>query len=1082
MAYTIPIGILKEMSSKLAYERGIRVYQQEAVQSVQATLADNIVLIFGIVQSSSGEGEYDVSLRYDLQQNKMIHSGCDCPAFYQYDGLCKHCVAVVMRYNWMVNHHAFPFATSEDKRRTSLLVQQTMQATTRKIVARYTQQTENPLPGVVQLIPILTSKPQLDQWLVHFQIGTPAHYYVLKDITSFVQAVEQEEFVCYGKKLAFVHTRTAFASETQPLLQLLQEQISMERTFQRKFYHSYYYSGGQTKREMMLTAANLFRLLRSLPEPSIAVDGQTPYVIRDEDAPQLPITLQAEADGYWLTIPPMQLLQDGTQACVVQRGSFTFCSAAYASAFQTIAALISNVEQKNYYIAQDDLQAFCTTLLPSLVKCSQLDITDLAQYLPEPCQLRVYLDDDGFQILCRAEACYGQQTYNLAEQRTEDALRDLEKEYQLRFLLEQYFPAWNDYGELFFSNQEDGRLYQLLTEGLGRIGEVAEVYLSDRMKRIQVQPQPKLQIGVSISGGLLDVNIDAERLPQQELKGLLDSYRKRRKYYRMQNGDFLQLEEGSLATLAELADGLEASEQALRQGHLQAPVYQAYYVDQVLREGGETVQSTRDLQMRSMIRNLKYYEDSDDEVPADLHTTLRQYQQTGYQWLMTLSRMGLGGILADDMGLGKTVQVIAMLLAKKQQLSQKPALIVTPASLVYNWESELHRFAPALSVQSITGTAPERKRLLQESTARVLLTSYDLLKRDVEQYNRCFSLCIIDEAQNIKNHTTKAAKVVKQIQADNRFALTGTPIENRLSELWSIFDFLLPGILGRYEVFRQRYETAIVQQQDKIALYRLQKMIQPFILRRLKQDVLKDLPEKTESVVYSKMESEQRALYVANLQRVLDGLQQKTAAEVHSEKLQILAELTRLRQLCCDPSLLYENYHGGSAKLDTCIELIASAVQSGSKVLVFSQFTTMLDRIRQRLEAQQINSFTLTGATSKEKRADLVQQFQQSDEAMVFLISLKAGGTGLNLTAASVVIHVDPWWNAAAQEQATDRAHRIGQKQTVTVFQLITKDTIEEKIRDLQAQKLALSHSVIGGQNMSIASLSKEELLEILQG
>ena len=400
---------------------------------------------------------------------------------------------------------------------------------------------------------------------------------------------------------------------------------------------------------------------------------------------------------------------------------------------------------------------------------------------------------------------------------------------------------------------------------------------------------------------------------------------------------------------------------------------------------------------------------------------------------------------------------------------------------MYNWESEIHRFAPSLTVCSITGTAIERQQLLQQTTAQVWLTSYDLLKRDVDHYTQQYSFCIIDEAQNIKNHSTKAAKAVKAIQADNRFALTGTPIENRLSELWSIFDFLLPGIFGPYEAFRQRYETAIVQDQDEVALKRLQKMIQPFLLRRLKQDVLKDLPEKLETIVYSKMETAQRELYIANLQRVLDGLQGKSEAQVHSEKLQILAELTRLRQLCCDPALLYENYDGGSAKLDTCMELIDNALQSGSKVLVFSQFTTMLDRIRQRLEAQHIASFTLIGATSKEKRAELVQRFNQGEEVSVFLISLKAGGTGLNLTAASVVIHVDPWWNAAAQEQATDRAHRIGQRKAVNVFKLITKDTIEEKIQALQEQKLALSHSVIGAQGMSMASLNKDEILEILQ-
>ena len=1081
MSYTIPIDVLKQNSTKAAYERGMRVYRQGLVENVEAELQKDTIVISADILSSKQVEYYRTELVYSFKTKKLVETYCDCPAFFEYGGLCKHCLALALKYNRLVNERVFSFLPSSNgQQQTSQALQLAMRQKAKKAAIRYQNEAKQILSEPVQLIPILERSKQNGQWSVQFKIGTSAHYYVLKNLSQFVSDLEREEAVSYGKKLSFVHTREAFASHTQPLLDLIAEHILMERNFRQKLY-GYYYGSSQTKRDLLLTTANLFRLLRAMPNGEILVNSQATYVITETSAPVLPIILEAKKGGYQLTLPPLQLLQDGKQYCLVQNGSFTFCGVEFAEAVQVLVDLSSVDRQQSHFVSEADLNAFCATILPALIKCSNVKLDGLEAYRPEPCQLRVYLDDDGFQILCRAEAWYGQQKFFLNEQEPKENLRDFEAEYGLRSVLEQYFPAWNSYGELYFSNEDDACLYRLLTEGLAHIGQMAELYLSDRMKRIQVQPQPKLQIGVRINGGLLDMDIDAERLPKQELQGLLNSYRQRRKYYRMKNGDFLQLEEGSLTTLAELADGLEVPERNLEQGHLQAPVYQAYYVDQVLREGGERLTVQRDLNFRSMIRTLKYYEDSDDEVPAGLTTTLRQYQQTGYQWLMTLTRMGLGGILADDMGLGKTVQVITMLLAHQEKLLQKPALIITPASLVYNWESEIHRFAPTLTVCSITGTAAERHQLLQQTTAQIWLTSYDLLKRDVDYYTQSFSFCIIDEAQNIKNHSTKAAKAVKAIQSDNRFALTGTPIENRLSELWSIFDFLLPGILGRYEVFRQCYEIAIVQGQDEVALKRLQKMIQPFLLRRLKQDVLKDLPEKIETIVYSKMETAQRELYIANLQRVLDGLQKKSDAEVQSEKLQILAELTRLRQLCCDPSLLYENYNGGSAKLDTCMELIDNALQSGRKVLVFSQFTTMLDRIRQRLETQHIASFTLIGATSKEKRAELVQRFNKNDEAPVFLISLKAGGTGLNLTAASVVIHVDPWWNAAAQEQATDRAHRIGQKQAVSVFQLITKDTIEEKIQALQAQKLALSHSVIAAQGMSIASLNKDEILEILQ-
>lgn len=1075
-----PSTIITASSSEQAYLRGMKLYREHAVEALEVadTMGDDIFLNAS-VQSSTGKQFYDVELEYNVKKNVFTDFWCECKAFMEYRGLCKHCVAAALAYNTLVTKQkSAQKAAAQKNTTTSYPIQHLLQELTEKQKQVAQQQT---LSAPVELVPIL-ERAHDNTWKVEFRIGTPSRYYVLKDLPEFVQQMQCGMTVRYGKKLEFAHTRTAFAPKSLPVLDFILEQVTMDEEIRKNILR--YWGNGTLKRNLPLSAIALLKLLRIVDGGILVFShfhGEVYCPIASIDNLRLPIRVQQEKTGYQLILPAAQFITDGQQYCLFYDGKFLFCSAVQTGALQAISSLLNAEEEKEYFIAQADLPAFCAALLPRLTQIAEFDTAGLEVYQPIPCQLRVYLDDDGVMILCRAEACYGENVYALYQDSgTAQFNRDFEQEYRLRAVLEQYFPVGNNKEELHFLQEDDERLYELLTQGIEQIAALAEVYLSDRIRCIQVQRPPKLQVGVSLSGGLLNLDIESERLPQHELQGLLDSYRQRRRYYRLKNGDFLQLEEGPLSTLAELADGLALSSQDLQRGTLQIPQYSAYYVDQVLREGGESVTVQRDMNFRSLIRNLKNYEDSDDEVPGDLQTTLRQYQQVGYQWLMTLLRMGLGGILADDMGLGKTVQVIAVLLAHQERLREKPALIVTPASLVYNWESELHRFAPVLQVQAVTGTAGERKKLLQQNTAQVLLTSYDLLKRDVALYEQqAYALLVIDEAQNIKNHTTKAAKTVKALRADNRLALTGTPIENRLSELWSIFDFLLPGMLGRYEAFRQNYELAIVQQNDAVTLKRLQKMIQPFILRRLKQDVLKDLPEKTENVVYSKMDTAQRTLYVANVQRMLDLLDGKTDAQVHSEKLQILAELTRLRQLCCDPSLLYTDYKGGSAKLDTCMELLDSALQSGSKVLVFSQFTTMLERIRLRLDEKNIASFLLTGATSKERRAELVQRFNETEEAQIFLISLKAGGTGLNLTAASVVIHVDPWWNAAAQEQATDRAHRIGQKQAVSVFQLITKDTIEEKIRELQERKMALSQTIISGQGMSMASLSKEELLEI---
>ena len=518
-------------------------------------------------------------------------------------------------------------------------------------------------------------------------------------------------------------------------------------------------------------------------------------------------------------------------------------------------------------------------------------------------------------------------------------------------------------------------------------------------------------------------------------------------------------------------------------GDITLPKFRAPYLDEQLRQGN-SLSVQKEKSFRELIRNMKTVEDSDFEVPEKFRKILREYQKTGYLWLETLCQNGFGGILADDMGLGKTLQVIVFLYAHyiERQETHKNTLIVCPASLVYNWEREIHHFAPELTVYTVAGNVEERKSVLtHHQKGSIFITSYDLLRRDTELYQQLtFAYQIIDEAQFIKNATTKAAKAVKQISSDFRIALTGTPVENHLGELWSIFDYLMPGYLYSYKRFHVTFEIPIVQIGNPDALERLQKLIAPFVLRRLKKDVLKDLPEKLEKNMFTPLTGEQEDLYRAHVQRLEVLLSKQSQEEFNQSKIEILAELTKLRQLCCDPALLYENYQAGSAKLDLCLELIQNAISGGHKMLIFSQFTTMLDGIAERLKQENIPYYVLKGSTPKQERMQLVNTFNQ-DETPVFLISLKAGGTGLNLTAADIVIHYDPWWNTAVQNQATDRAHRIGQKNKVLVYRLIAQNTIEEKILRLQEKKAQLADQILGGETTKNPAFSREELLALLQ-
>lgn len=410
-------------------------------------------------------------------------------------------------------------------------------------------------------------------------------------------------------------------------------------------------------------------------------------------------------------------------------------------------------------------------------------------------------------------------------------------------------------------------------------------------------------------------------------------------------------------------------------------------------------------------------------------------------------------------------------------------MVACPSSLTLNWLGETEKFAPTLKALVISGSAQEREKKIRTiEQYDVVITSYDSLKRDIELYEEKyqFKYMIADEAQYIKNNNTQNAKAIKKITAQTRFALTGTPIENSLSELWSIFDFIMPGYLFKYRKFKELYELAIVKENSEVAMQRLKKMIEPFVLRRIKKEVLTELPDKTVTVLYNEMEEEQQKIYLSHLARakkeVADEIQMNG---FENSQIKILALLMRLRQICCHPNLFLQDYEGESSKLTQCMDVLNDATKGGHKILLFSGYTSMFPIIERELKKRQISYLKLTGQTKVSDRIELVDKFNEDQDIKVFLISLKAGGTGLNLTGADMVIHYDPWWNISAENQATDRTYRIGQKNNVQVYKLITKNSIEEKIYELQQKKAKLVDNMLSTQNTFINQLSKEDIMEL---
>ncbi len=1038
------------------------------------------------------------SVTVDEDYADINEYSCDCEEIFHYEGLCRHCVAVLAEYiqrrrvkevldvKWNKTpniQRGFHQQTSSGMK--NILDRYAMQGTSKYLLSETTR-------GKVELFPYFTSYTSRTGTL-QFKIGINQKY-VVKSLSSFLDSVHKAERVKYGKKLDFYHNIEAFTDNSKKLIGFLKERQKELRRNTTSYLHFYYGYGKSSSldRDLELDETGMEQFFTVMEgeyfEGMLFHTADTVfYVSSEEKRPGL--RLKGDASGAVVQLETSRVLYGSSRYYICENGTIFPTSADLKEKAGDFFEYLLGEDFSRCYIAEEELPVFCRDLLPELKNLFEITFEKFEEsmYLPEKPEFELYIDKlEHNTVAGKVMVVYPDKKYNLLEKTDFTTQRNVEEEMRIRSMVELYFDAIDAKGSLFIIKEDEDLLYQLLSGGLQRLSEFITVYTSDAFQKMKIHTSPNISVGLSLKSDLLELKIQSEEIPLDQLAYLLSKYDRKKKYIRLKNGDFMNLNrEDGLEILADLKEDLRLTDQKLKSGNLMIPKYRAMYLDGALRDK-QSFHIEKNKEFKSMIRNIKTIEDSDYEVPASLKKIMRGYQKDGFRWMKTLREYGFGGILADDMGLGKTLQVISLLLSERMEQQEslqkaKPFLVVCPASLVYNWKKEIERFAPELSVRIISGNAAERKlEICDIENGQVVITSYDVLKRDVADYeDRMFAVQIIDEAQYIKNPGTQAAKAVKKITAVFKLALTGTPIENRLSELWSIFDYLMPGFLYTYARFRDEMELPIIAGKDENKMGRLQRMIRPFVLRRLKSDVLKDLPEKLEENVFSKMEGEQLSLYDAHVQKMKLMLNKQSNQEFKQARFEILAELTRLRQICCDPGLVFEDYKGESAKLDTCMELITNAVGSGHKILLFSQFTTMLEHLQKQLTAAGISYYTLTGSVNKEKRMQLVEAFNQ-DATNVFCISLKAGGTGLNLTAADIVIHYDPWWNVAVQNQATDRAHRIGQENVVTVYKLVTQGTIEEKIVEMQERKKALADEVLEGAGMDANGFSREELLELL--
>ena len=926
-------------------------------------------------------------------------------------------------------------------------------------------------------------------------------FYKVKSLPEFYDRFLNEEKFKYGSKLEFVHTRDKFVEEDRKLLDFVLKYAEIIKYANESSTGYDYYTKRLGEDSILLSNTGLDELFLCLENRAVLMESQygTESVVFTPKEPEIKFNLkQSTLTSYKITpnidVYTYTIYSGKKYTYLLLDKKLYRCSKKYK---ETIIRLLE-IFRKNFtneiIIPNSQLSMFFSVVEPNIKQTLSIDdeaYKNIKQFIPSPLFAQLYLDyNEKNYIVAELKFLYDDVTINPLNEQPEDSkiIRNKIKEARLiDMFVESGFMLDGKKHRLVLANEE--KIYKFLTEDINSYMKNFEILATDNFKEKEIKSSSNISLGVKIENNLLDIDFTNLNFDPAELQEIMRQYKLKKKYHRLKDGSFINLEDNeTIKFIDSITEDIDVDYSQIKNGELRLPMYRALYLDKIL-DKNEFIKVNKDENYKSLVERLDVKQiEGSMQMPSLLNANLREYQKIGVQWLQMLDFYGLGGILADDMGLGKTVQILCVICSylEKNKENSKPIMVVCPSSLCLNWQNEIEKFTTGVTSQVIHGSLEARKKQIENiKNYNIVITSYELLKRDIDEYKKSetqFKFIIADEAQYIKNNNTQNAKAIKNINAETRYALTGTPIENSLSELWSIFDFIMPGYLFGYRKFKEMYETPIVRDADEYATNKLKKLIEPFVLRRIKKEVLTELPDKMITILNSQMTDEQQDIYLSYLARAKkDVMEEIKENGIEKSQIKILALLTRLRQICCHPSLFIENYKGESGKLNQCIEIIKDAIQSGHKILLFSGYTAMFDIIEKELKKEKIEYLKLTGQTKVSDRVNLVDEFNNSADKKLFLISLKAGGTGLNLVGADMVIHYDPWWNLSAENQATDRTYRIGQKRNVQVYKLITKNSIEEKIYELQKRKESLIDSMISTNQTFINKLSKEEIMNLFE-
>lgn len=1055
MDFRIVNDILINNTDKLRLSRGQEYYKDGYVQEIKYNNEDKVLNIDGKVASANHNTVYYPAITIDLKNKEIVNTICTCEdyknksSFGKYN-ICKHIVASTL---YVVNLLKSDII-SNLKQTTIVLkndnkIKRNKNYINKELLDYFKNKEIEKVKLDVRVEYIGENSVACD-----FKIGIDKMY-VMKDLKEFAYSRLESKDLIFGVDFLYNPLNSYFEYEDEKIVQMIEE-YGMDLSYnlpQKNFKY------------LTVKGSNVRRLFESLSYRSFDFKFRNMYYRPSVIESNLPIDINLEWNNNEVILKcedklpfPISLKGD----VVFYKGDIYLLNSENGIYYKKLHAILSEFKEVSFPL--ENVSQVLSDMIPKIEKiCDRVIIDEkIKNNISKDLKIKYFFDLEDSNVTCKISFSYNE------DNKKQFVIRDLEKENEAIYrLYSNYFEKDKD---KYVFKGNDNQLYDFLNSEINRLKNIGEVYYSDKLKERKIHNSSAFRVGLGEEiNHYLDFNFEIDGVDPLEYKNIIKAFKSHKKYYKLGNGDFINLEDNETKEMFKLMDSLGFTDNIK---NMKIHSSKAMFINHLLTEKKLPYISGIE-NMNNIIEKFRNIDKKEIKIPDGLNATLRDYQVDSLNWFETLDYLGFGGILADEMGLGKTIQTITFLLSKPN----RKTLIVTPTSLIHNWKSEFEKFAPSLSVGISHGLKKERLNIIKNiNDFDIILTTYGSLRNDIEEYEKLhFDYCIIDEAQNIKNPLASSSDAVKSINAINKFALTGTPIENNLLELWSIFDFIMPGYL--YSL--TKFNAIFIKDPEQVE--NLKRMIKPFILRRTKSQVIKELPPKIEKEFYVEMGKAQKNTYGIYVEEIKKRLQEKKDIK---NKITIFSYLTKLRQLCLDPSIIVEGYKGKSAKTDTCLEIIKDYIEKDNKILVFSQFTSVLKNIGKRLDKNHINFYYLDGSTSAKYRITLVDSFNNNKEIKVFLISLKAGGTGLNLTSANTVIHFDPWWNPSVENQASDRAHRIGQKQVVEVIKLISKGTIEEKIVELQQKKSELIHDMIDGNlnNTNVlSSLSEEELIDLLR-